>query len=336
MQLNSYKCVECGKTFKATQQAKYCSPACAVKKQNKKKAVFTCFNCKREFQGGVQKPPLFCSHKCGVDFRKNNPGFNSDQARDRLRFARSGRPAMHMRICALCGSKFKPLQDSDRYCVSCSDAEQLKATIGQLQRVPQRLLDRFMQLTQGTVTQPPTKRIPALSQGQSTVSNCELSNREARLAKRRRIRAKRVALGLDTPGQSNAQKLRQAILSQRTAACQLCGFKQDSDALQIHHIDMDRSNNTQQNLIILCANCHAIFHTRLKRAWKSLDNDKKQAVVKYFYTYQAEVKERNKAGKPDRATRTEGCQEQQSGATHSDTSSPDMSHHEAALELTQF
>ena len=51
----------------------------------------------------------------------------------------------------------------------------------------------------------------------------------------------------------------------------------------------------------------------------------------------AEVKERNEAGKPDTVARTEGCEESQSGATHSGTSRTDMSHHEAApLEVVQF
>ena len=51
----------------------------------------------------------------------------------------------------------------------------------------------------------------------------------------------------------------------------------------------------------------------------------------------AEVKERNEAEKPDTAIRTEGCEESQSGATHSGTSRTDMSHHEAApLEVVQF
>lgn len=44
----------------------------------------------------------------------------------------------------------------------------------------------------------------------------------------------------------------------------------------------------------------------------------------------AEVKERIKAGTPDKATRLEGLEESGSEATHSDTSSTDMSHHEAA------
>lgn len=42
--------------------------------------------------------------------------------------------------------------------------------------------------------------------------------------------------------------------------CQLCGYKENKAALVVHHIDHNRSNDEIQNLIILCANCHAITH----------------------------------------------------------------------------
>lgn len=42
--------------------------------------------------------------------------------------------------------------------------------------------------------------------------------------------------------------------------CQLCGYKESIAALVVHHIDHDRSNDDIDNLIILCANCHAIVH----------------------------------------------------------------------------
>lgn len=42
--------------------------------------------------------------------------------------------------------------------------------------------------------------------------------------------------------------------------CNLCGYKENEAALVVHHIDEDRSNDDIENLIILCANCHAITH----------------------------------------------------------------------------
>ena len=39
--------------------------------------------------------------------------------------------------------------------------------------------------------------------------------------------------------------------------CAVCGWDEDADILQVHHIDENRQNNIVNNLIILCPNCHA-------------------------------------------------------------------------------
>ena len=53
------------------------------------------------------------------------------------------------------------------------------------------------------------------------------------------------------------------IHSYRTSAfityphqCAICGWNEDEDILQVHHIDENRQNNNIENLIILCPNCH--------------------------------------------------------------------------------
>ncbi len=38
--------------------------------------------------------------------------------------------------------------------------------------------------------------------------------------------------------------------------CAICGWDEDVDILQVHHIDEDRTNNDINNLIILCPTCH--------------------------------------------------------------------------------
>lgn len=38
--------------------------------------------------------------------------------------------------------------------------------------------------------------------------------------------------------------------------CAICGWNEDEDVLQVHHIDENRQNNELDNLIILCPNCH--------------------------------------------------------------------------------
>lgn len=38
--------------------------------------------------------------------------------------------------------------------------------------------------------------------------------------------------------------------------CAICGWNEDEDILQVHHIDENRSNAKLENLIILCPTCH--------------------------------------------------------------------------------
>lgn len=42
-------------------------------------------------------------------------------------------------------------------------------------------------------------------------------------------------------------------------SCALCGAK-GANVLTVHHIDEDRENNTYDNLIVLCHNCHSPYH----------------------------------------------------------------------------
>lgn len=41
--------------------------------------------------------------------------------------------------------------------------------------------------------------------------------------------------------------------------CNRCGFN-NVKALEVHHIDRDRTNNLIDNLEVLCCNCHSIEH----------------------------------------------------------------------------
>jgi 5-methylcytosine-specific restriction endonuclease McrA len=48
--------------------------------------------------------------------------------------------------------------------------------------------------------------------------------------------------------------------------CQKCGSRKD---LEIHHIDLEKTNNALENLVVLCSKCHAGLHNfipmRLRR-----------------------------------------------------------------------
>lgn len=55
------------------------------------------------------------------------------------------------------------------------------------------------------------------------------------------------------------RRIKVALIKERGASCERCGYA-IMEILQLHHKDRDRSNNTPQNLEILCPNCHFEEH----------------------------------------------------------------------------
>ena len=47
--------------------------------------------------------------------------------------------------------------------------------------------------------------------------------------------------------------------------CIRCGYSEFMGALQIHHIDGNKKNNSIENQIVLCSNCHLTYHQN--RIW---------------------------------------------------------------------
>ena len=56
-----------------------------------------------------------------------------------------------------------------------------------------------------------------------------------------------------------ASTYRTRALKHYGCKCAICGFD-NILALEVHHIDKDRENNSISNLKVLCANCHRITH----------------------------------------------------------------------------
>lgn len=55
---------------------------------------------------------------------------------------------------------------------------------------------------------------------------------------------------------SRNSNYRDFALREHGAKCAICGFDDDVDMLEVHHIDENRDNNTSENLIPLCPMCH--------------------------------------------------------------------------------
>lgn len=55
---------------------------------------------------------------------------------------------------------------------------------------------------------------------------------------------------------NGAYNYRKRAIGKYGAQCCACGYGEHEEALQVHHIDGDRKNNSIENLVVLCANCH--------------------------------------------------------------------------------
>ena len=70
--------------------------------------------------------------------------------------------------------------------------------------------------------------------------------------------------------------------------CRLCGFKENGQALDVHHIDYNKKNNSWNNLISLCHNCH--MQTNWNR--KHWEYDFKEVLLnRFFWNIQAQLQD---------------------------------------------
>lgn len=51
----------------------------------------------------------------------------------------------------------------------------------------------------------------------------------------------------------------------KNSSCDICGYNKHHNALVVHHKNMDRMDSSEDNLAVLCANCHTILHKEIKR-----------------------------------------------------------------------
>ena len=57
-------------------------------------------------------------------------------------------------------------------------------------------------------------------------------------------------------------RLREMIRERDGRTCQVCGTKENGTRLSVHHIDYDKANIAQQNLVALCHGCHVNTNSR--------------------------------------------------------------------------
>jgi 5-methylcytosine-specific restriction endonuclease McrA len=77
---------------------------------------------------------------------------------------------------------------------------------------------------------------------------------------------------------------RQYLIETRGYRCEECGVSEwrgQRLPLELHHIDGDSDHNSEENLVLLCPNCHAIKPTHKRR--NALKNGKRQQMRRQRY-----------------------------------------------------
>lgn len=93
-------------------------------------------------------------------------------------------------------------------------------------------------------------------------------------------------------------KLDDYIFGETDDSCAICGHR-GIEALTVHHIDGDSTNNIYPNLVVLCHNCHHTHHQNKGLTTEQIENRKRHLIQKTLTQYglnALKIAERNDFG----------------------------------------
>lgn len=76
--------------------------------------------------------------------------------------------------------------------------------------------------------------------------------------KRERFKEKRIF------GKWKGHKELKQYLLKKYNKCQLCEWDKEPNILEAHHKDRNKKNNNENNLLLICPNCHSLDHYKTK------------------------------------------------------------------------
>lgn len=116
-------------------------------------------------------------------------------------------------------------------------------------------INKWIEVTCAYCHQPFKKRISKLNDSKSGLYFCCREHKD--LAQRINSGEEFNVMRPDHYGNTTANSsYRKLALRNYPNKCAICGWDEDIDVLQVHHIDENRSNANLDNLIILCPTCH--------------------------------------------------------------------------------
>lgn len=226
-------CAKCGKIFEGrTTRAKYCSS-----------------NCKEAARRARNMVTKFCEH-CGKQF---------------LGYAKYE----HKYCSPSCSLKHSKIQKT-LTCIDCGSQFQF---IGRTRKL--RCDTCWHKHKSAAVMRSRAKKDPSVKTGVGSGNSCQHPNIQVYDKTKRDVynaqRRQKYKKDKETGRLRQRYPYRKQCINQ-TSKCVCCGYSARTQALVVHHVDMNRVNNSPENLVVLCCNCHAIVHAQIRQALKQSES----------------------------------------------------------------
>lgn len=242
-------CKHCGHTFQVVpskSNQKYCSRQCMAERF-RTGSIVSCANCGKETyhpKNQIERSKsglFFCSSQCLNEYAATTQGHQTLKPNARQQYDKmlKGEYAG----CASCGKTIyktrNRLKKSKSGLVFCSPQ-----CFGKHSDTRQaRKCDQCGKIIYRAAWQ---------TEGRERLY-CSVKCRSAGLKERR----------VTTP-RSKRQAIHKAPLLEQTPFCELCGLNEPA-ILEIHHKDRNPQNDSAENLLVICPNCHTRIHRKDKR-----------------------------------------------------------------------
>lgn len=236
-------CKECGEEFETRSciHRDFCSRECANTNRRAERIKISCLNCRLVFEARINDGRKFCSNKCADEYHSgiNHFGYN---LQDRIK------------VCEYCGNEFEIdcVSRTTRYCSIECRGEAMSGENHPMWKGNECL---FVCENCGTEYRDDSHK------ANNEYNFCSNECRMEYMVDENHPCWKGHDFNRRYPSEFN-DELREQIRDRDGRMCQMCLMteQENGEGLQVHHIDWDKLNCDQLNLISLCIVCHGKVH----------------------------------------------------------------------------